>query len=226
MRNVCDGEMDEAYSGEDAAALRDGTESMETMRLWRVLMVGALSLGVASGFVIDIKGETNSSAKTRASSAPAGTSDQPVRFAGTYRYAGNAQEEEARRAAIDRAVEGMSVFIRSTARNRVSATTQILGSYSFSFESGKIWVRAQSRPDMISGDKGEPADYVYNGKHSKLTQRLVGDRISQVFVSDDGRRENEYTLSQDGQVVTLKVTLSSPRLSVPVVYSLSYKKAD
>lgn len=221
--------MDEAYSGEDVAALRNGTESIEeTMRLWRVLMVGALFLGVVSGFVIDIKGQmaANSSAKTPASSAPAGTSDQPVRFAGTYRYAGNAQEEEARRAAIDRAVEGMSVFIRSTARNRVSATTQILGSYSFSFESGKIWVRAQSRPDMISGDKGEPADYVYNGKHSKLTQRLVGDRISQVFVSDDGRRENEYMLSQDGRMVTLKVTLTSPRLSVPVVYSLSYKKAD
>ena len=198
------------------------------MRLWRDLMVGALSLGVAVGFVIDIKGQmaANSSSKTSATSAPTRMRDQPVRFAGTYRYAGNAQEEEARRVAIDRAVEGMSVFIRSTARNRISATTQILGSYSFSFESGKIWVRPQSRPDMISGDNGEPADYVYNGKQSKLTQSLVGDRILQVFVSDDGRRENEYMLSQDGQVVMLKVTLTSSRLSVPVVYRLSYKKAD
>lgn len=154
------------------------------------------------------------------------TSDQRAKFTGTFRYAGNAQQEDARRAAIDRAVAGMSAFTRSTARNRISATTQIISSYSFSFDPGKIVVRAQSRPDMISGDKGEPADYTYNGKTSQLTQRLVEDRISQTFVSDDGRRENEYTLSPDGQSLLLKVTVISSRLSTPVTYSLSYKKAD
>jgi hypothetical protein len=79
---------------------------------------------------------------------------------------------------------------------------------------------------MISGDKGDPADYVYNGSRSKLTQRLEGDRISQVYESEDGRRENEFTFSQDGQVLTLKVRLASSRLSVPVVYVLSYKRAE
>jgi hypothetical protein len=195
------------------------------MQLWRNVMVGALSFSIAAGFAIDLKGQTsqNGSAKSPASSVVA---DQRVRFAGTYRYAGSAQQEDARRAAIDRAVEGMSVFIRSSARSRVSATTQILGSYSFSFESEKILVRPQSRPEMISGDRGEFVDYVYNGKRSKLTQRFFGDRISQIFVSDDGRRENEYTLSEDGKVMTLKVTLSSSKLSSPVVYRLSYEKAD
>jgi len=195
------------------------------MQLWRNVMVGALSFSIAAGFAIDLKGQTsqNGSAKSPASSVVA---DQRVRFSGTYRYAGSAQQEDARRAAIDRAVEGMSLFIRSAARSRISATTQILGSYSFSFESEKILVRPQSRPEMISGDQGESVDYVYNGKRSKLTQRFFGDRISQIFVSDDGRRENEYTLSEDGKVMTLKVTLSSSKLSSPVVYRLSYEKAD
>ena len=67
---------------------------------------------------------------------------------------------------------------------------------------------------------------MYNGKRSTLTQVRDGDRITQVFLSDDGRRENEFTLSPDGQVVMLKVTLTSQRLSVPVVYRLSYKKVD
>ena len=79
---------------------------------------------------------------------------------------------------------------------------------------------------MISGDKGEPADCVYNGKHSTLTQVLARDHLTQVFVSDDGRRENEFTVSQDGKTVTLKVTLTSGRLSSSVAYRLSYKKAD
>jgi hypothetical protein len=151
---------------------------------------------------------------------------QATKFAGTYKYAGGAQEDEARKAAIDHAVESMSSFTRSIARNRIAATTQILGSYTFSFEPGKIIVRPTERPVMISGDKGEPADYVYNGKKSTLTQVLAGNRLTQIFVSSDGKRENEFTLSQEGQVLTVKVTVTSSRLSVPVVYSLSYKKAD
>jgi hypothetical protein len=192
------------------------------MRFWRDLRIIALFLCAMTTFAIT--GRAQTTADDSAKSAV--IADQRARFTGTYRYAGSAQEEEAWKAAIDHAVEGLSFVIRSTARNRVSATTQILGFYSFSFEPGKIIVRPQSRPEMISGDKGEPAEYVYNGKHSKLTQVLAADRITQVFVSDDGRRENEFALSQDGQVLRLKVTLTSPRLSNPVTYALSYKKAD
>jgi hypothetical protein len=193
------------------------------MRPWRDFMTATLFLCMAVGLAIDGRAQT---AANDAAKSPAASGDQRARFTGTYRYAGSAQEEETRKAAIDHAVESMSFVARSTARSRVSATTQILGSYSFSFEPGKIVVRPQSRPEMISGDKGEPADYVYNGKRSTLTQVFAGDRMTQVFVSDDGRRENEFTLSQDGQVLRLKVTLSSARLSNPVIYSLSYKRAD
>jgi hypothetical protein len=188
-------------------------------------MIVPLFLCTVGGFAIGGGGQAaaNDSAK---STAPAASSDLRARFTGTYRYAGSAQEEEARRAAIDHAVESMSFVIRSTARNRVTATTQILGFYTFSFEPGKIVVRPEARPEMVSGDKGEAVDYLYNGKHSTLTQVLAADRISQVFVSDDGRRENEFMLSQDGKTVTLKVTLTSGRLSSPVAYVLSYKRVD
>jgi hypothetical protein len=199
------------------------------MRPWRDLMIIALFLcpvlGFGIGFGIEAATQTaaNDSAKFPAA---AGAGDLRARFTGTYLYAGSAQEEGARNAAIDHAVEGLSFVTRSTARNRVSATTQILGFYNFSFEPGKIVVRPEARPEMVSRDTGEPTDYVYNRKHSTLTQVLAGDRITQVFVSDDGRRQNEFTLSQDGRVLTIKVTLSSARLSSPVVYSLSYKRAD
>ena len=190
------------------------------MRLWRDFVMVALFLSAAGGFAIGVR------AQTATKDASAASGDLRARFTGTYRYAGSVQEQDARRAAIDHAVEGLSFVTRSTARSRVSATTQILGFYNFSFEPGKIVVRPEARPEMVSGDKGEPADYVYKGKHSTLTQVLAGDRIMQVFVSEDGRRENEYTLSQDGKTVTLKVTLTSGRLSSPVAYSLSYKRAD
>lgn len=195
------------------------------MRLSRDVRVAVLLLCAIGG--VDIDGRAQAAAGDSAqSSAPAASTDQRSRFAGSWRYAGSGQQEDARRAAIEHAVEGMSAFTRPIARNRITASTQILGTYSFSFEPGKIVVRPQSRPEMVSGDKGEPADYVYNGKRSTLTQVLAGDRMTQVFVSDDGKRQNEFTLSKDGQGLTLKVTLSATKLSAPVVYSLSYKRVD
>ena len=182
------------------------------MWLWRKSTMVALSFFVL--FAMEGLAQTAASA------------DQWAGFTGAYQYAGGAQEDETRKAAIDHAVEDMSSFTRRIARNRITATTQILGSYSFSFEPGKIVVRPQLRPEMISGDKGEPADYVYNGKRSTLTQVFAGSRITQVFISDDGKRENEFTLSKDGQVLTLKVTVTSSRLSNAIIYSLSYKKVN
>ena len=157
--------------------------------------------------------------------AVASAQDIRARFSGTYHYAGSDQEQEARRSAIERAVAGMSFVIRSTARSRITATTQILDSYAFSFEPQKIVVRPSSRPEMITADDGVPVDYVYKGKTSKLAQQFVGDRISQVFVSDDGKRENEFTLSPDGKTLNVKVTLSGTRLPTTIVYTLTYAKA-
>src|SRR2546430_2631772 len=96
-----------------------------------------------SGLVLDGMAQTPANNAAKASAAVSG--DLRARFSGTYRYAGSAQEEEARKAAIDHAVEGFSFVTRSTARNRVSATTQILGFYNFLFEPGKIVVRPEER---------------------------------------------------------------------------------
>ncbi|MDQ2834831.1 MAG: hypothetical protein M3Y50_14060 [Acidobacteriota bacterium] len=178
----------------------------------------------ASGRSGEVESQTPvmSAAKAKGTATPA----ERARFAGSYRYAGSAEEEEGRRAAIDRAVKSTFFAIRSAARSRISATTQILPSYSFSFEAGKIRVQASSRPEMVSPENGEPADYAFKGMRSKFTQRFAGGRLTQVFVSESGTRENEFTLSEDGKVLTLKVTLTSPRLPKGVVYSLSYKKSS
>ena len=204
------------------------------MRFSRSVVIIALFV-FTNAFAIGERGATEGKTeiqipeRSTAEAISAVASGDRDRFVGTYRYGGSAQEEEARRSAIDRAAESAFFAIRSTVRSRISAVTQIPDSYSFSFEPGspgKIHVKASSRPEMISSDNGEPADYVYNGTQNKLTQQFAGDRISQVFVSESGRRENEFTFSQDGQVLTLKVTLSSPRISKPVVYVLTYKRAN
>jgi hypothetical protein len=177
------------------------------MRIWRRFVTGLMVLCVFTG--LGTSGEA-----------------QTARFSGTYKYAGTPEQEQARAASIEAAISGMSSFAKGTARSRITASTQILPSYSFSFEPGRIKVLPQGRPQAVSGDKGEPAEYVYNGKKSTLTQVIAGNKITQLFDSGDGKRQNEFTFSPDGQQMTLKVTLTTPRLTSPVVYSLSYKKVD
>jgi hypothetical protein len=156
--------------------------------------------------------------------APA-PADPRTRFAGTFRFVGDSREEAARRAAIDRAIDSLFFAIRPIARSRLTSGTKVSASYSFSFEPGKIRVRVPSIPDAVSADSGAWGEFVHDGEKSKLSQRFVGGKLAQVFNADEGSRTNEFTLSPDGTSLTLKVIISSPKLSTPVVYLLSYKKA-
>jgi hypothetical protein len=49
-----------------------------------------------------------------------------------------------------------------------------------------------------------------------------GGRLRQSFVAEDGRRDNHFTVSEDGRRLTLEVTVTSPRLSAPLRYRLNY----
>ena len=61
----------------------------------------------------------------------------------------------------------------------------------------------------------------------KVTNELnqVPGKITQVFAADEGRRVNEWVLSPDGKTLVLNVTVSSPTLTRPVVYALTYKRS-
>lgn len=157
--------------------------------------------------------------------APAPPPDPRARFTGTFRFAGDAREEASRRVAIDKAIDSLFFAIRPIARSRLSNGTKVSATYAFAFEPGKIRVRAPGTPDVVSADNGSWTEYVHDGDKSKVSQRLVGSRLTQVFQADEGGRTNEFTLSPDGATLTLKVIISSPKLSVPMTYVLTYKRS-
>lgn len=171
-----------------------------------------LGLGVA---VVSIA--TQSAADDR------GDSDR-ARFTGNFRFAGDAREQAARRAAIDRAIDGLFFAIRGIARSRLSDGTSIDPTVAISFGKGTIRVRVPQAPEAVSPDSGAAIDYVSDGEKSKLSQRLVAGKLTQVFAADDGRRTNEFTLSPDGATLTERVVVTSPKLSAPVIYVLTYKR--
>ena len=72
-----------------------------------------------------------------------------------------------------------------------------------------------------------PAPYRVEDDAIVLTQRFEGSHLVQVFKADEGgTRKNEFSLSPDGKTLFMKATLSSPKLSIPVVYTLTYRRVE
>jgi hypothetical protein len=153
------------------------------------------------------------------------TVDDRARFTGTFRYAGKPAEDAGRRAAIDRAIDSLFFAIRGIARSRLSTETRIDPWVQFSFERGSIRVHLASGPDAVAPETGAAVDYLSDGEHSKLTERVGGGKLVQVFSTDEGRRTNEFSLAPDNTTLTEKVVISSPKLSAPLVYVLTYRRS-
>jgi hypothetical protein len=152
--------------------------------------------------------------------------DDHARFAGTYTFAGAAAEDGARHAAIDRVVGNMFFAVRGIARSRLTNATRIEPWVSIKFDAGAIRVRVPSAAEASSPEAGNVVEYTNGEDHVKLSQKLASGRLTQVFVAEDGKRQNDLVLASDGSLLFVKVTVSSPKLPAPVVYTLTYKKRN
>jgi hypothetical protein len=150
--------------------------------------------------------------------------DDRERFSASFRFVGSSDEEAARGAAIDRGVDGFFFAIRGIARSRLSNGTKIDPWVNFSFEADKLRVHMPSTT-TVSPANGAFVDYVSGDDHTKLSQRLTDSKITQTFVAGEGQRVNEWVLSADANKLWLRVTVSSPKLTRPVAYTLTYERA-
>jgi hypothetical protein len=57
-----------------------------------------------------------------------------------------------------------------------------------------------------------------------FTQRFDGNRLVQVITSESGSRRSEFTLSADGQTLTMRVTLTSGSLPRALQYALTFRR--
>jgi hypothetical protein len=151
--------------------------------------------------------------------------DERARFRGSFRFVGSSREQAARQAAIDRGVDSLFFMIRGIARSRLSAGTKIDPSVAFAFDGTNIHVRIPAATEAISPESGAAVDYVNAGERTRLSQRISAGRLMQLFVAGQGQRANEWVLLPDDRTLLLKVTVSSTKLSAPVIYTLTYQRS-
>jgi hypothetical protein len=146
------------------------------------------------------------------------------RFTGEFKFSGGAPEEQAREKAIEQGTSGLFFAIRGIARSKVRDRTKIAPWLKLDFPNATIRSEVPEAPAAVSPSDGSAATYAFGKESLVLTQQFVGDRLVQLFRGRDGSRENEYSISSDGKTLRVSVKVESPKLTMPVVYSLTYAR--
>ena len=126
--------------------------------------------------------------------------------------------------AIDKAVADMNFIKRPIARSRLAKTNQPYQNITFTIEADKLTHVIDKRQPITAAPNGNPVKWKYDGESLDVNLRWQGNTLRETIVSNDGQRENAFELSQDGNELTMRVTISSPSLPTPLTYALIYKR--
>ncbi|MBW3573049.1 MAG: hypothetical protein KY467_18285 [Gemmatimonadetes bacterium] len=138
-------------------------------------------------------------------------------------------------AKINTAVARMNVVVRQIARPRLRSTNTAYPRLVISYDATNVRVDMQGRPSVSSPANGQPV--LWERESGRTCTQLRGDcvrvttewengALTQTFRAEDGQRVNVYTVNADGSVMTMNVTITSPRLPSPLTYKLVYNRAS
>ena len=159
-----------------------------------------------------------------------GLAQESPRFNGAWTLA-PAQSDDID-AKINTSIAGMNVVVRQVARPRLRSTNVPYPRLVFSFDEN-VNVEMPGYPSVSSPANGQP---VFWHRRTGLpctemrrscmvvTTTWEDQALVQTFRSEDGQRQNVFTVSPDGATLTMVATMTSPRLSAPLVYRLVYTR--
>lgn len=138
-------------------------------------------------------------------------------------------------AAINRTVSRMNMVVRQIARPRLRSTNTAYPSLVMRYDQSSVRVDMSGRPSVSSPANGQPVLWQretgatcreMKGDCVRVSTEWEGGNLKQTFQAEDGRRVNVFSVSPDGNTMTMNVTITSPRLPSPLTYKLVYNKAS
>jgi hypothetical protein len=155
-------------------------------------------------------------------SRPASQSLQQ-RYAGTYVYAGTAEERAAVGAAVNAAVDGMGIAT-GFARSALMKRSEIRPSYAIVFDGqGGVGVETPGYPAELSPSNGTEVKLTNKyGDESNVSQHFVDGALLQQGHTDQGKGQTVFKLKPDGKTLVVKRVMQSEQLPRPVEFTLTY----
>ncbi len=172
----------------------------------RTLFAGAAAFSVA-GLLPRI-------ARADAGTAPA--------LAGSYRFAGGDGERRALERAIDKAVDGVSVFVREVARDRLENANPVPSQLTVGVDDSTLTLAYGEESFTAPLDGRTVRIKAHGGEELQLRLEPSKTFVDQVFSSEDGSRTNR--LRPSGDKLLVEVVVRAPKLEKALVYRLTYAR--
>lgn len=150
---------------------------------------------------------------------------QSAAFQGTFTY--HPQSSDDIEQAIQRSVARMNFAVRPIARSRLRRTNEPYRTITIAHTPSQISVTTDGASTVTAPADGTPIRWRrQDGEQLQVSTVWEGGNLKQLFVADDGQRENLYSLSPDGNTLTMRVTLTSSRLPEPITYNLRFRRTS
>ncbi len=163
----------------------------------------------------------------------AANAQQASQLRGTWNI--NREQSDDLNAKINTAVARMNVVVRQIARPRLRSTNVAYPQLVINYDQQHVRVDMQGRPSVSSPANGQPVLWQretgrtctqVRGDCVRVTTEWENGRLEQTFQAEDGQRVNLFSVSPDGNTLTMNVTITSPRLPSPLTYRLVYNRAS
>ena len=151
-------------------------------------------------------------------------SAQNATLEGTFTASTTEGQQQIERA-IESAVAKMNFVTRPIARGRLKKTNPAYQRIRIAQEGPQLSIQFDERAPLQVPADGRSVKWTReDGEVFDVNATREAGAMTQTFKAEDGERINRFSLSPDGNALTLEVTITSPRLPAPVKYALKYQR--
>lgn len=144
-------------------------------------------------------------------------------FSGTFRLV--PEQSDDLDAAIEQAIRPMGFVIRPFARRRLRKINTPCARLTIGATADAVVVVGDAQAPIRTPLNGVPIRWTReDGEPFTVSATWDGGVFEQTFASGTGRRVNRYSLSADGQTLTMHVTVSGGGLPGTMIYALAYQR--
>ncbi len=142
---------------------------------------------------------------------------EAIEFKGTDTKKGEASIKKG----IESAIDDMSFITRPIARGKLEKSNLPFKKLVFQVTSKTVSIQHDERKPIVT--EGKPVQWTRDGGEKfQVTQVQNGEKLTQTFNSEDGKKVLVYTFSESFKKLNVDVLVTSGKISGPVKYTLHY----